>query len=89
MFENINLVRTVNLDKGYPREIINVVVRNVGKEKESKYYIPFEAELISRIGGFEVRDKKDVSKPAFKIEATGYDGDRLGSQSQRWQIHKY
>jgi oligosaccharyltransferase complex subunit alpha (ribophorin I) len=75
VFENINLVRNVNLDKGYPRETINVVVKNVDKQAQSEYYIPFEADLMSRIGGLEVRDKKDASRPAFKVEATGFDSE--------------
>lgn len=76
VFENVNLVRNINLDKGYPRETINVVIKNVDSAPQTKYYLPFEADLISRIGGLEVRDKKDVSKPIFKVEVTEYDTER-------------
>jgi oligosaccharyltransferase complex subunit alpha (ribophorin I) len=76
VFENVNLVRNVNLDKGYPRETINVVVKNVDSKAQSEYYIPFEANLMSRIGGLEVRDKKDASKPPFDVDATGFDSER-------------
>jgi oligosaccharyltransferase complex subunit alpha (ribophorin I) len=76
VFENVNLVRNVNLDKGYPRETINLVVRNVDAKPQSDYYIPFEADLMSRIGGFEVRNKKDASQPPFEVEATGLDSER-------------
>jgi oligosaccharyltransferase complex subunit alpha (ribophorin I) len=76
VFENVNLVRNINLDKGYPRETINVVIRNIDSAPQSKYYVPFEADLISRIGGLEVRDKKDAAKPIFKVEVTEYDTER-------------
>jgi oligosaccharyltransferase complex subunit alpha (ribophorin I) len=76
VFENVNLVRNINLEKSYPREMINVVIRNIDSQPQSAYYIPFESNLISRIGGLEVRDKKDASKPPFKVEVTEYDAER-------------
>jgi oligosaccharyltransferase complex subunit alpha (ribophorin I) len=76
VFENVNLVRNINLDKGYPRETINVVIRNIDSAPQSNYYLPFEADLISRIGGLEVRDKKDATKSIFKVEVTEYDTER-------------
>lgn len=78
VFENVNLVRNVNLEKGYPRETINVVVKNVDKQPQSEYYVPFESDLIHRIGGLEARDRKDASKPLFRVEVTGYDDERYG-----------
>jgi oligosaccharyltransferase complex subunit alpha (ribophorin I) len=79
VFENVNLVRNINLEKSYPREMINVVIRNIDSQPQSDYYIPFESDLISRIGGLEVRDKKDASKPPFKVEVTEYDTERYVS----------
>jgi oligosaccharyltransferase complex subunit alpha (ribophorin I) len=76
VFENVNLVRNINLEKSYPREMINVVIRNIDSKPQSDYYIPFESNLISRIGGLEVRDKKDVNKPPFKVEVTEYNSER-------------
>jgi oligosaccharyltransferase complex subunit alpha (ribophorin I) len=76
VFENVNLVRNINLEKGYPREMINVVIKNVDSKPQSEYYLPFEADLISRIGGLEVRDKKDTKKPPFTVEVTEYDTER-------------
>ncbi|TLD35392.1 Ribophorin I [Venturia nashicola] len=84
VFENVNLVRNVNLDKGYPREKINVFIKNIDSAPQSKYYLPFEADLISRIGGLEVRDKKDASKPVFKVEVTEYDTE---SATEFYLIH--
>lgn len=89
VFENVNLVRNVNLDKGYPRETINVVVRNVDAKSQTEYYIPFEADLISRIGGLEVRDKKDASKPLFKVEVTEFDTERYARMPTEQQAQTY
>jgi oligosaccharyltransferase complex subunit alpha (ribophorin I) len=88
VFENVNLVRNIDLQKGYPRETVNVVVKNVEKVAQSEYYLPFEAEWIKRIGGLEVRDKKDANKPPFKVEVTEYDVERCGDEqllAGRWQ----
>jgi hypothetical protein len=77
VFKNANLVRTTNLDKAYPRETINVVIENIDSKPQSEYYLPFESSLISRVGGFEVRDKKAADKAAFDVEVVGYDTERL------------
>lgn len=76
VFENTNLVRNIDLQKSYPRETINVVVKNIDSKPQSEYYLPFEADLIARIGGLEARDKKDANKPAFKVEVTEFDTER-------------
>lgn len=73
-------MRNIDLQKGYPRETVNVVVKNVDKKPQSEYYLPFEAEWMKRIGGLEVRDKKDANKPPFKVEVTGYDVERCGEK---------
>lgn len=71
VFENVNLVRTTNLEKGYVRETINVVVTNVDKKPQSEYYLPFQYETIAKVGGIEVRDKKDAAKPPFNVRLAG------------------
>ncbi len=78
VFRHTNLVRTINLDKGYVRETINVVVENVDKKAQSEYYIPFNADTIGKVGGLEVRDKdkKDESLPPFAAEVVEYDATR-------------
>lgn len=58
VFENTNVVRTINLEKGYVRETTNVLVTNTDKLAQSEYYIPFAYDVIGKIGGFDVRDKK-------------------------------
>lgn len=76
VFKNSNLVRTINLDKAYPRETINVIIENIGKEAQSEYYLPFDTSLLSRIGGLEARDKKDADKGVFQSEVVGFDTER-------------
>lgn len=76
VFKNTNLVRNTNLEKGYVRETINVVVQNTDKKPQSDYYVPFPADVFSRIGGFEVRNKKSPEKGRFPVTAVEVDGDK-------------
>ena len=76
VFKNTNALRNVNLEKGYVKESVDVVVENIDKKAQSEYYVPFDASTISRVGGFTVRDKKDADKPPFKAELVEYDSNR-------------
>ena len=76
VFKNTNLVRNVNLEKGYIKESINVVIENIDSNPQSSYYIPFDADTIGKVGGLEVRDKKDARKPAFKTEVVEWEVER-------------
>jgi len=73
VFENTNLVRNVNLEKLYPRETVNVVIKNVGKEPQSEYYYLFPSAQVGQVGGLEVRDKKHTGTGAFKVELAQYE----------------
>ena len=75
-FKNANVVRNINIEKGYVKQTINVVIENVDAKSHDEYYIPFEAEVIGSVGGLEVRDKKDPGQPAFKSELIEYDSSR-------------
>jgi oligosaccharyltransferase complex subunit alpha (ribophorin I) len=68
VFQNVNLVRNTNLDKGYVRETVDVVVENIDKEPQSEYYLPFEYDVIAKVGGMEVRDKKNPEKGKFDVQ---------------------
>ena len=72
-FRNVNLVRNINLEKSYARETINVVIENVDKAAQSEYYLPFEQGTIGRVGGVEVRDKKEPEKGGFLAEVVEID----------------
>ncbi|KAF9733210.1 hypothetical protein PMIN06_006087 [Paraphaeosphaeria minitans] len=84
VFKNVNLVRNTNLDKAYPRETINVIIENIDSKSQSEYYLPFETSLLSRVGGLEVKDKKDADKGAFKVEVVGLDAQ---SSTEFYLIH--
>ncbi|EEQ87685.1 hypothetical protein RJZ56_006071 [Blastomyces dermatitidis] len=70
VFKNVNLLRNINLEKGYVREIVNVVVENTGKEPQERYFLPFASDIIDRVGGLEVRDKNALSHGKFLVDAT-------------------
>ena len=73
VFNNVNLLRNINLEKGYVKETVNVVIENVDAEEQDTYYIPFEAHTVANVGGFEVRDKKNPEIPVFPSELVEYD----------------
>lgn len=72
-WRNVNLVRNVNLEKSYAKETLNVVIENVDKEAQQIYYLPFELGTLSRIGGLEVRDKKEPEREGFQAEIVEVD----------------
>lgn len=67
VFKNANLVRNTNLEKNYVRETINIVVENVDSKPQSEYYVPFEYDVIGKVGGFEVRDKKNPNQGRLDV----------------------
>jgi len=75
VFQHVNLVRTINLEKSYARETVNVVVENTDKQPQSEYYIPFEQDLIARIGSLEVREKSEEGE-TFPAEIVEIDKER-------------
>lgn len=75
-FRNMNLVRNINLEKNYPKETINVVIENVDAKAQSEYYLPMEQDLLGRVGGLEVKDKKDAANTGFSVEVVGIDPAR-------------
>lgn len=58
VFRNVNLVRNTNLEKGFVREQINVVIENVDTTPQSEYYLPFDYDTVGKVGGFEAREKQ-------------------------------
>ncbi|KAI9885835.1 MAG: hypothetical protein M1823_002365 [Watsoniomyces obsoletus] len=73
VFKNVNLLRNINLEKGYVRETINVVIENIDSKPQQEYFLPFTHETVDRIGGLEVRDKKDPGRTGFEIALVEYD----------------
>ncbi len=72
VFKNVNLLRNVNLEKGYVRETVNVVIENIDKKPHDEYYIPFNADILGKVGGLEARDKKAAEKSPFRGEVVEY-----------------
>jgi oligosaccharyltransferase complex subunit alpha (ribophorin I) len=76
VFRNVNLLRTINLEKAYPRVTVNVIIENVDSKAQDEYYLPFESESLSKVGALEVKDKKDADIGSFKIDLVEFDANR-------------
>ena len=73
VFKNVNLLRNINLEKGFVKETVNVVIENIDTKPQDEYYIPFQADLVGKVGGLEVKDKKNTERPAFQSEIVEFD----------------
>lgn len=75
-FKNVNLLHTINLEKSYPKESINVIIENTANTAQDEYFIPFTSRQMETLGALEVRDKKDPDSGLFDIEAVEFDPER-------------
>ncbi|KAI8959614.1 Ribophorin I [Daldinia sp. FL1419] len=73
VFKNANLVHVISLEKNYAKESINVLIENSSPESQDEYFLPFTSDQMSRIGGIEVKDRKDASVTGFAVEAVEFD----------------
>ncbi|WYZ34683.1 hypothetical protein EsH8_I_000959 [Colletotrichum jinshuiense] len=73
VFKNANLVHIVSLEKNYAKESINVLIENIDKQPQDEYYLPFTPDQMSRIGGFEAKDRKNPEAGPFAVDAVEYD----------------
>ncbi|CAM1506941.1 Fc.00g065820.m01.CDS01 [Cosmosporella sp. VM-42] len=73
VFKNANLVHIISLEKNYVKEQINVLVQNVASEPQDEYYVPFTTDQMARVGGFEVKDRKDSTSGPLEAEAVEID----------------
>jgi oligosaccharyltransferase complex subunit alpha (ribophorin I) len=76
VFKNANLVHVISLEKNYVKENINVLIENTDKAPQDEYYLPFTGDQMSRVGGFEVKDRKDATGGVFKVEVVEFDPER-------------
>ena len=81
-FENSNLVRNVNLERSYPRETANIVVKNIGSKPASEYYYLFPSDLIGHVSGFEVKHRNDPKSGPFHVELAQYASPKYVSLRQ-------
>lgn len=77
VFKNANLVHVISVEKNYVKENINVLVENIDKAAQDEYFVPFTADQMSRLGGVEVKDRKDANAGPFLAEAVEFDQERL------------
>ncbi|KAK3341672.1 Ribophorin I [Lasiosphaeria hispida] len=73
VFKNANLVHVISVEKNYVKENVNVLIENVSKEPQDEYYLPFTADQVSRLGGVEVKDRKDASAGPFSTQTVELD----------------
>lgn len=76
VFKNANLVHIISLDKNYAKEIINTKIENIASEPQDEYFLPFAPDAISRLGGIEVKDKKNPDAGPFQVEIVEFDPER-------------
>lgn len=81
-FRNVNLVRNINLEKSYPRETVNVVIENIDAQSRSEYFLPFDQGTLGRIGGLEVKDKKEPERTGFSVEIVEVDPYRYAEKKE-------
>ncbi|KAI1399628.1 Ribophorin I [Hypoxylon fuscum] len=73
VFKNANLVHVISLEKNYAKEAINVLIENASPEPQDEYFLPFTSDQMERVGGIEVKDRKDASVSGFVVEAVEFD----------------
>ncbi|KAF4842743.1 Dolichyl-diphosphooligosaccharide--protein glycosyltransferase subunit 1 [Colletotrichum siamense] len=73
VFKNANLVHIISLEKNYVKESINVLIENIDKQPQDEYYLPFTPDQMSRVGGFEAKDRKDPEAGPFAVDAVEFD----------------
>lgn len=73
VFKNVNLIHVISLEKIYVKEQINVQIENIAAEPQDEYFLPFTAQQLSRVGGLEVKDRKDTGAGPFIAEVVEYD----------------
>ena len=76
VFKNTNLVRNTNLEKGYVRETVNVVVENIDNKPQDNYFLSFPTQVYSKVGALDVRDKRAPEKGRFDVIPSDLDGSR-------------
>ncbi|KAI0194588.1 oligosaccharyltransferase alpha subunit [Astrocystis sublimbata] len=83
VFKNANLVHIISLEKNYAKESINVLIENDSQDPQDEYYLPFTSGQMERIGGFEVKDRKNSDVVGFIVDAVEFDSS---SDTQFYRI---
>ncbi|EKD11925.1 uncharacterized protein L3040_009415 [Drepanopeziza brunnea f. sp. 'multigermtubi'] len=72
-FENVNLVRLINLEKSYPRESTNVMIENVASSPKDEYYLPFKPRQMETLAALEVKDQMNPDGDLLEVQAVDFD----------------
>ena len=75
-FKNVNLVHTINLEKSFPSESVNVIIENIASTAQDEYFLPFTSRQMETIGGLEVRNKGDMDAAPYTLDAVEFDPER-------------
>lgn len=73
VFKNANLVHIISLEKNYVKESINVLIENLSPEPQDEYFLPFTSNQIQKVGGLEVKDRKNSDAGNFAVEVVEFD----------------
>jgi len=73
VFKNTNLIHAISVEKNYVKESINVAIENIDIAAHDEYYLPFTSDQVSRLGGVEVKDRKDTTVGPFTAEIVEVD----------------
>jgi len=77
VWKNANLVHVISVEKNYVKENINVLIENISKAPQDEYFLPLTADEASRLGGVEVKDRKDAKAGPFAVEVVELDPQRF------------
>ncbi|KAL5614376.1 hypothetical protein BROUX41_004482 [Berkeleyomyces rouxiae] len=72
VFKNNNLVRIVSLERNFARETVNVQIQNIDKKPHDEYFLAFDSAEFPRVGGLEVKNKRDSEAGEFAIAPVEY-----------------
>ncbi|KAI0877566.1 Ribophorin I [Hypoxylon argillaceum] len=73
VFKNANLVHIISLEKNYVKESINLLIENLSPEPQDEYFLPFTSNQIQKVGGLEVKDRKNSDAGNFAVEVVEFD----------------
>lgn len=78
-WRNANLVHVISLEKNHAKESINIQIENISPSPQDEYFLRFDADQAARVGGIEVKDRKDASLGPFDVQLDGTDPERYAS----------
>ncbi|KAI0113999.1 Ribophorin I [Nemania sp. FL0031] len=73
VFKNANLVHIISLEKNYVKESINVLIENLSTKPQDEYFLPFTNKQMEKVGGFEVKDRKNSDVVGFSVDPVEFD----------------